>query len=475
MDIAAPNAAEQAQDDHENAMVACLLKHRRTAQGALAINELAGILGCSAKTARRHLAATAEQMSRAQLELLSRACLYAESLVSVGAYKISGFFEIQAYDESPLRVRVAWDSSGSAPNQLAKVFVAHTQWILLLQKVPTNASEDLEFLMLHGLMSPSVRAGDSTSAEGIAAVVSQFPRPALLAKQVMDNPWIVRVSETDGAAANMKCERLITLAEKNTSLQLLCMAHRIHSIADRVFELDASTLSGVIHSLLSMQPANQMLAIETALMTLVEQKLHIDHSTQMLGEDAIHFRQAILTCFLPKRKYPRKRCVCLLLCALLNGDWRQQDRVLHICKPGCCHNKAETLSKIKDVMHRALRSLRPSKMCRANWQDWHRPMNVLGLIGNMHHLLGDAFEMALTKTPPQPVSEDTLGVANSRIPNQRSFGNIVGSEVLTAQRFPSLGPRTCVVSRLHFCGNKHIIELSFCIGTKYLIWKQWTP
>ena len=76
---------------------------------------------------------------------------------------------------------------------------------------------------------------------------------------------------------------------------------------------------------------------------------------------------------------------------------------------GVAQTKKRAWAKIKDLFHRVLRSLRPSRMCRANWQDWHRPMCVLGLVGSMHGLLTDAFEIAFSKTPADAYSEDILG------------------------------------------------------------------
>ena len=254
-------ADDDGTEKEKNAVVACLKKHKGTAQTSRAISELAQTLGCRTATARKYLAATAEQLARAQADHLQKCCLYAASLSSVGSFRTVCFIEFQAYDESPLRVRVNWDGSARAPNQVAKVFVTLTQWALVLQKTPSSsAAEEPEFLVLHGILSPSVRAAESTSARSVAAVLANTPRPANVAKQALEGAWVIRVSESDGLAANAKAERLLFRAEGNTSLHIACMAHRVHSIADRVWELDKPTLTGVVHCLLTMQSSGQMLA-----------------------------------------------------------------------------------------------------------------------------------------------------------------------------------------------------------------------
>ena len=218
------------------------------------------------------------------------------------------FISFQSYDESTLRVRVDWEGEGRAPNQVAKLFVALTQWALILEKAPHVLGGAPEFLVLHGMISPAVRASDTTSARGIAAVLSQCPQPERVAEEILEKTWMIRCAETDASASNMKAERLLKLAHDNTtSLQILCMAHRIHSIADRVWALDADTLSGVVHCLLSMQAAGHMLAIEKALLQLVEQRLVIDTQTCRLSQEATSFRQAVMQCFLPRNKFPRKK------------------------------------------------------------------------------------------------------------------------------------------------------------------------
>ena len=387
-------------------MVACLKKHKGTAQTSRAVSELAQALGCRIATARKYLAATAEQLARAQADHLHNTCLYAASLTSVGSFRSLCFIEFQAYDESPLRVRVNWDGSARAPNQVAKVFVALTQWALVLQKTASSiAAEEPEFLVLHGVLSPAVRAADSTSARGVAAVIANTPRPANVAKEFLEGAWVIRVAESDGLAANAKAERLLFRAEQNTHLHIECMAHRVHSIADRVWELDKATLSGVVHCLLTMRSSGQMLALEKALVHVLEQRLVIDQSSERMTDDAMHFRRGVLQCFLPQPRSPRKRTVCLLLAGMLNADWRVTSRITHQCQQGCCNNKEESLSKIKDLLHRVMRSLRPSRLCRANWQEWHKPMCVLGLLGSMHNLLAEAFELSMTNSPVEPYPE----------------------------------------------------------------------
>ena len=138
----------------ESLIVKTLLKHRTTAQGSRAITELAESLKRNVATARKYLASTAEQLARAQVNILKSCCEYAQSLAAVGSLQVLAFLEIQAYDECSLRLRVAQGVCCSDP-------VGHNE---------------PEFLVLRGLMSPAVRACNSASARSTAVALARCPR-----------------------------------------------------------------------------------------------------------------------------------------------------------------------------------------------------------------------------------------------------------------------------------------------------------
>ena len=111
------------------------------------------------------------------------------------------------------------------------------------------------------------------------------------------------------------------------------------------------------------------------------------------------YRRNLLRCFLPSLCTPRKKCRVALFCTfLLNGDWREQNQLIHICKgSSCCPRGVEsTKEKLRAWLPALLRTLRPSQLNGGNWMDWSTPVVFLGLLQGIHGLLADMYRYAFS-------------------------------------------------------------------------------
>ena len=177
-----------------------------------------------------------------------------------------------------------------------------------------------------------------------------------------------------------------------------CSGHKLHSIADKTWELARATLSGMCATLLSLQTAQQISRLKAALEQLVRQRCRILRESA-ISEAARQHRQTILDLYLPQPKHARKRAIVLALACVCNADWRVPLSLDHICAgTHCCKTPADTATRVVTCILKFTKSLRPNKLCRANWLEWRRPLAFIGILGHLHGLLADAMQMAMDST-----------------------------------------------------------------------------
>ena len=253
-----------------------MLKHQKTSQGTKAIQDLAQSLQCTSKTAMRHLLAAAEQCARGQAANFQAVSTYISSLVSAEVMSPVCLIEFQSYDESPLRLRIAFDrEDGTGKSQLGKIFVAAGQWAMVVrtneasgQPLHTDGQDKTpSYMIFHGQWSPALRAADSTNSHAISQVLATCPRPDEASCKILKWPLRIRVAECDSAPANLKSERLQSQARPEVMpMQLLCAAHKLHAVAEKTWSLDKLTWSGITRLLLCLQGSDSMLLLQTAML-----------------------------------------------------------------------------------------------------------------------------------------------------------------------------------------------------------------
>ena len=391
-----------------------LLQCSRKANLSRAFQAVADTLRCGTKKAKRMAEAVAETSLRAQAKTLQETLSYGKAMQQAGTLQVLLFLWRTSYDETPLRCCVAFkdDEASHLHTEIAKVYVQENSWSLLLKTLrPPQASQGQcgasEYLHLQGHLSPMLQCADGMTGEAVAGILRSTQSRFLPADfdAAKDALLSVRLSETDEAGSNLRGERLLCGASPSWSLlHFMCCCHKLHACAERTWALQPQVLQGVVRMLLALQQSSQWSRVRSVALELVDRMGR--RQRKHLSDKALRYRQSVMqTWFLPPN-FPRKRAALLVASALLfNGDWLDESILAHNC-PGehCCPDQGATLKKMKAMLLRLLKFLRPNVLCRCNWANWSIPMSFVGLLWHMHGLLGHLMLKALV-----PVLSSVLG------------------------------------------------------------------
>ena len=263
---------------------------------------------------------------------------------------------------------------------------------------PDDAKKN--YIHLQGAFSTTLHAADATNAEGIASVLQASPQPPAKIAMFANK---IRIAESDEALANIKAERLYQKFLEPTGISTLhwkSSGHKLHSVADKTWSLASQTLSGACAVLLTLQSSQQVSRLRAALEKLVRERVQL--CCGEVSESATQYRRNVLDTFLPAPSHPRRRAVVLALASVCNGDWRTSKTLEHYCKgPRCCESVNDAVDKILRCVLTVAKTLRPQKLCRANWLQWAKPLSFVGILGHLHALLPDAYDLALRNTKAQ--------------------------------------------------------------------------
>ena len=385
------------------AVIKCLKEHARTTQSASAIQGLSRSLGIAYSTSLRYLQSCAEACHQGQINNLNEIVrhLYAvrgnlDPIVLVMKY---------AYDETPLRCKIQTEADDSAESMvIGKIYVIEVSWKVAVQ---INAEDTKKTLFLGGHFSPMLRPLERNSGRNIAAMLRQVPGAPPLAHDLF--PMVLRAVETDEANQNSKAERDLASAQQPLAglrWHFVCLGHKIHQIASSAWSLEKSTMSGIIHLMLALFHTSNLVQLTENLCQVVERTTQIveygSAAFDPLTESAKQYRANIIRNFLPSK--PKQRATMLLFASLYNVDWRQGP-VTHICR-GCCADHKHTISKMVVAMRKVVKVLRPTRVCKANWLEWHAPLSFVALLGHCHNLLKTAFQTSFCMSLP-PVEEES--------------------------------------------------------------------
>ena len=236
-----------------------LIEHRQSTASTKAAQELSIQMGVSLRTANRHLSATAELAAKTQHHQLECLATYLWRMQQAKVLKPCAMIVRHAYDETPLKLKVSSSEDQDAIPQISKVFATQLGWNMILRDLSKeDASSQASYLVLQGQCSHQLRASDSTAAESVAGIVTSTMQ---IPQRLLDLfPEKHRVVETDAAPANSKGERFHKNIhpEWQPTLRWECMAHKGHAIAERTWDLHKNLLTGITHTLLTLQGGQQM-------------------------------------------------------------------------------------------------------------------------------------------------------------------------------------------------------------------------
>ena len=359
--------------------------------------------GLSKKSVSHRMRAAAEHTVRCQEHFLSELCAYLRVMKKAQRFHPVMFLEYQRYDETPLELMVRYEQDISSDRQRAKTVMVESAWAVLLQTSNRSLNEGAEviardFLLIRGCHSPALRATQSCTGESLRKVLSHCPVPPLASLAECGFDHLIRLSETDEAGANARCEAL-TMSDRADAggpgwqgIQLYCQAHKVHACAVRSWHLLGSTVSGLCHTCKVLTMSGSMAKLRDGLAAVLSRRLEIRRHANMTRQ-AQAFRDTLIALFAPPTSMPRRRAAVCVFFELLNGDLQDQ-AVVHVCPPGCCQDRQHTVQKLVDAAGRVCAALNPGMFCPANWSNWHASVRLYGILSGAHGLLPLAFQAA---------------------------------------------------------------------------------
>ena len=376
---------------------------------------------CSVSSLQRCMASIAQGSRDCQVALVRQILQYTQSMQNAGSFEAVLFVQQVHFDESPLKLKVAFNEEAEADLQIGKVVAVQIKWCVLLRDtrpshevvdVDLDAADRLrDYLFLTGTMSSQIRASDKGTGEALAAVLHSCLLPQHDAQKGFKTSLLL--FEADSLGANDRAIKLLR-GEHSASviLRLRCLCHRVHTSASKTFLMWPKMLQGVARTLLVLlQQPDVFAAFRKALVQLVLAKCRrVELLVPMeLPEAAQSFRENCLRYFVPRSQ--RGQVVVRAVARdLLNADWENKD-VVHRCQ-GCCTSLADMQGKLKVWVGKLLKSLGRRLLNRGNWLHWQESLPLIGVLMSAHGLFFDAFFSAISKVEllaPDNANELQLG------------------------------------------------------------------
>ena len=333
---------------------------------------------CILKCPKVLLQAAAQMSCQSQSKILDALGLWSRGLRPDDALQPLAFLWKTKYDETPLRVRVAFPSSSSSKDthKIAKTWVVEVTWCATF-RVRGEGEAGSEMVTICGALAPELRVSESKTGEAIVSVLDSCHRPPPLSF-----PFLLRLVDSDAASNNIRAERLLSELgwERWHTLQVNCLCHQVHGGVNRSMDLHSMVRTGMRN--LSLHLSENLVAARAALKALVSSDLVVAPFPARLSPTAQSYRLQVTSLFTPPSS--RTRAVVAVISELvLNGDWRQ--RMTHHCV-GCCRNRDESVRKVQRALD-TLFSLVLPKVLTQNWADWKKSFYFMGLFGHLHSLL----------------------------------------------------------------------------------------
>ena len=290
------------------------------------------------------------------------------------------YFERVAYDSTLATLRVPNPNAANISEQHSskergKVFVIEQEWAALFRTRPDDeeAEPGSAFLLVRGCYATSGRVATRGTAEGTCAVLRSAGHTP---PQLEDNfKTVVRICETDEESSNVRTEKKFPHLRhqkwKGATLHALCIAHKVHTGAERTWSLSSSTLmSNIIHCLKCLSEVGVMRQVRQRILAEIPARLRILHGGSPPIE-AMEFRAHAITLLLPPESAPRRRAHTQATLKILNGNWLHRNVLEHYCSgASCCTSAADTLRKLKTHLAKALTCQKTAMLARNNWQEW---------------------------------------------------------------------------------------------------------
>ena len=194
----------------------------------------------------------------------------------------------------------------------------------------------------------------------------------------------VRLAMTDAAGYNIRAERHSREPEV-AKLHLLCDAHIVAGIHNKVYNLQDATVTGMIKTSQSLSGAGTISAFRSALRRVLGRDLRLVDREP--SDSAKEYTRSMLDLFLGKDVKHAKVRAIVSRCA--SGDWRKRGVFEYMAVKG------ETRSQVLKVLYRqfvpALVGHTPRTFPRSRWTGAELALADYGMLSMIHGLLEAAY------------------------------------------------------------------------------------
>ena len=312
------------------------------------------------------------------------------------------FMHHQAFDETPLRMKVPF--SGVSTLQVAKILALQCRWGMVLQlhnhdpEKPEDAEH--EYLWLQGELSPCLRAVEKATGKNMAIPVQETLLPPKRIEGMFE--MCLRVGESDSAGANGVAQLLLRDEWPHTLfLPVPCLCHQTHTVCKKTFDLMPASLQGLARSSLVMHQAGVYAGMKDAALERLSRTFRRvalpDGDVPPLSRAATTFREHVLQLFTPTTSARAKATVTAAAELFFNGDWRDGAHILHRCARGCFADHESSLFRAQTLLASIFLRVKPRVLCRGNWLHWHHCVASIGFLLAFHKMLLPVFKQSVSK------------------------------------------------------------------------------
>ena len=184
--------------------------------------------------------------------------MFRRKMVQPASCRVVGIFRSVAYDETPMKCRVARQDADNQGPETAKLMQAECQFMVLYQNLPVLEPDKGAFdCMVLNLPCP-VQVADRGTGEVLQAAIDKVSEVPGLSHFRAENPaaFSTDVSHCDRAKSNSRAEDGLFARHGIPRLRMPCVAHMASTAQGRGFAVVADDLTGIISLSLSQSSAS---------------------------------------------------------------------------------------------------------------------------------------------------------------------------------------------------------------------------
>ena len=345
---------------------------------------------CSRRQLRRKMYALAHHTLKAQSDVFRDVVDYVRLQIFGQRARGLVFVHYTRYDETQLVLR-GRGLDQQTYEERYHIWVVEQDWSFLLEELSDEDSRPNRLLLLCGGSSPKVRSSGNTKAETLVTVLEGTSLVSLeLYKELASLcGQTVRLIETDSCGSNLRAEKILLSSqpegeETYTKLHVTCMAHRVHGVASKTWQLSLSAQAALIHTLKILKANGALQRFVRTLIEVILENLRV--TTSGLSDAALHWRAEVTKLFAPKasEKTRPHLVVRFVSTFILNGDWTKAD-VEHRCMD-CCQSLRHLEDKVRLWVPRLISALGVRILNRSDWKSWKKGTYLVGMVSGMHGL-----------------------------------------------------------------------------------------